>query len=291
MDAWNIPRKFLRISEPIFPRTNIFEREWELCIILDACRLDLMKTVGPEFDFIRPNNINYIWSVESNSLEWMQQTFRDLPNEELEATAYVSGNVWTENAFTDCRPPEILDEVWDYAWNHERGFMPPRPITDRAIDIGRNKSIDRLLVHYMQPHVPLVAGDFEAPERKPEEGNWLKTHPSDADPDEWEQVSRGELDFEQAIQAYRDNLRFVLKDIELLIQNVDAEMTVISADHGNCLGDWGKWGHPAGLPHPAIRKVPWVEVTASDEMTRQPAEYIKSGQGTVEERLEALGYR
>jgi hypothetical protein len=55
------------------------------------------------------------------------------------------------------------------------------------------------------------------------------------------------------------------------------------------MGEGGVYGHPE-VPVEPIRKVPWVKLEATDEHTYTPA--IASGEqtGTVDERLQALGY-
>jgi len=35
---------------------------------------------------------------------------------------------------------------------------------------------------------------------------------------------------------------------------------IVTADHGELLGENGEWGHPIGSEKPALRGVPWLEV-------------------------------
>lgn len=37
---------------------------------------------------------------------------------------------------------------------------------------------------------------------------------------------------------------------------VDDVRVVITADHGEAFGGWGAYGHPMGMMHPAVRRVP-----------------------------------
>jgi len=52
--------------------------------------------------------------------------------------------------------PAVLDEVWTYAWDNELNTIPARPITDRAISTWRQEDVNKMIVHYMQPHVPFI---------------------------------------------------------------------------------------------------------------------------------------
>jgi hypothetical protein len=163
-------------------------------------------------------------------------------------------------------------------------------VTDRAIDAARRHDPDRTIVHYMQPHHPFV-GESDL-------GGQYTPDPFGRDNDGegaartvWDALRRGEVERAAVERAYRENLRYVLDEVAVLVENVDAERAVLTADHGNAIGEWGIYGHPIGFPHPSVRRVPWAETTATDERTRIP-EVERGGEvGDVEERLAALGYR
>lgn len=92
--------------------------------------------------------------------------------------------------------------------------------------------------------------------------------------------------------AYPDNLRYVLDDVSRLLANIDVERVVITSDHGELFGEWGLYSHHVGSLHPALRKVPWVETTASDTNSANPdVELSLEPTEPMEEHLEALGYR
>lgn len=74
--------------------TNIFERDWDAIILLDACRVDALREVEDEYDFLAVEET--ITSVGSTSFEWMNHTFDTEYRNEIERTAYVSGNGYTD---------------------------------------------------------------------------------------------------------------------------------------------------------------------------------------------------
>jgi hypothetical protein len=81
--------------------------------------------------------------------------------------------------------------------------------------------------------------------------------------------------------------------IELLLENLDAGTVVISADHGNAMGQWGQYGHPDGVPIAPLRNVPWVETTATDTGRYDPDSVEDRESTTTDEvhsRLNDLGY-
>jgi hypothetical protein len=54
--------------------TNVFDREWNMLVLLDACRVDTLRMVASEFDSL--NDVGSLWSVGSTSKEWYANTFQ-----------------------------------------------------------------------------------------------------------------------------------------------------------------------------------------------------------------------
>lgn len=267
--GWHVPRG-----------TNVYERDWDLLVVLDACRTDLLREVAPNYEFI--GDVESIESVGSMSEEWLVKTFMPEYADELRDTVHVTANVFSEEVL-DADNFRDLDEVWRYAWDDDSGIVPPRPVTDRAIHHGRTRDPDRLIVHYMQPHHPFIADGVPEFESDPfgREGNATVV----------DALRRGDIGYEEFWAAYRANLELVLADVRLLLSNYDAERAVLTADHGDALGEWGIYDHPAGFLHPIVRNVPWAETEGVDEGTYEPStERGRSGGEDVEQRLRDLGY-
>lgn len=271
--GWHIPRG-----------SNIYEWEWDTLVILDACRVDLLRAVADEYEFI--GDVAAAESVGSMSGEWMRKTFTDTYADQTAATAYVTANVFSADLL-DAGQFHTLDEVWRYGWDEAQGTIPPRPVTDRAIDVARRSDPDRLLVHYMQPHHPFIGedrleGDFDADPF----GRGGGTTVVDA-------LRRGQVSHDAFWRAYRANLQLVLGEVAILLENHDADRVIITADHGDALGEWGIYDHPAGCLHPVVTNVPLVETTATDTGAYEPSiEPPADGDGAdLSARLRALGYR
>jgi hypothetical protein len=257
---------------------SVFDREWDLLVILDACRVDLLEEVVDEYAFL--SSPETFRSRGGNSQEWMAENFTPASADELARTVYVSGNVFTQS-HADPNRFAFLDEVWKYAWDDDRGTVPARPITERAVSVGREYDPDRLLVHYMQPHAPSVPDPL---------GKGMTTDPDEPWESAPELLRRGEIDRERVWQSYLENLRYVLDDVAVLLKNVDAETAVITADHGELLGEYGLYDHPKGLTFDTLREVPWVETTARDEGTLESTLEPGDDSGDRAEKLRALGY-
>jgi membrane-anchored protein YejM (alkaline phosphatase superfamily) len=110
----------------------------------------------------------------------------------------------------------------------------------------------------------------------------------------WEKVDQGKIPMTKAYEAYRENLRYVLDEIQIVLNNVNANV-VITADHGNAFGELGETAH--GQPYlDVVRKVPWVEVVANDSDSYTPELESIPGRNhkhttDTEEKLRALGYK
>lgn len=288
--------------------TNIYDREWDVLIVLDACRVDALREVANEYEFV--SHVDTITSLGSGSHEWMARTFTHEYAREIDDTTYTTPNGFAEVLFIDGEHPPrhpapigsvrenavqagdfgMLDVTWEFSPDDELEITPPRFMTDRAIHIGREYSPERLIVHYYQPHLPHIANAV-TPGRKL----------TDVERNPWESHNTGVSTREEIWSNYLDNLRLVLEEVELLLNNIDAERVAITADHGDLIGEWGLHGHPESFPHPKLRCVPWVETSATDSQTHTPkVEHTESigmddnyetSSEDIEERLSALGYR
>lgn len=293
--------------------TPIYGEEWDILVVLDACRADLMSEVAAEYEFLDGRATN---SVASTSSEWMYKNFdTKLYLESIRETAYITGNPFTDEVFfrhqcpacgagrsrvageqcTDCgndQTPErvadhefpILEEIWRYAWDDALGTIPPEPLTDRAIDVWRDASPSRMIVHYMQPHHPFVGGDIDThldPEGFGEMGRESV----------WDLLRNDEVEGDDVWRDYVSNLQFVLDDVARLLKNVDADRVVITADHGNAMGEWFLYGHYNNVPLSAMKRVPWCVTTAENQECSDPDPIDRAIETEdVEERLSDLGY-
>lgn len=285
--------------------TNVFDEGWDLLIILDTCRVDALREVADEYDFL--TDIGELISVGASSPEWIARTFTEEYADQIAETAYLSCNGNAETVLEKDAPANDpgylthgllkrfdyvdadrlgrLEKLWSYEptgeegpYGHVDGATPPRYLTERAIDVGRNHSYDRMILHYHQPHNPYTAKAME-------EGRDL-----------FEYETHFRLDPEKAWESYLADLRYVLDDVELLLDNIDAERVVITSDHGEAFGEYGIYGHPIGSLHPHVRTVPWAVTTASDEGTHtpetpRPSKSKEASGQDVDETLEALGYK
>lgn len=285
-------RRLRRAAEGVIrkargPGMRIYEDDWDLLVVVDACRHDLLCEVAPDYGFL--DGVGSVRSRESMTRHWMRENFVEDYRAEMATTAYVSGNPISGQELDD-DAFAVLDEPWRYAWDlDELHTLPARPVTDRSVRLGRSdREFDRLLVHYLQPHCPFLSRPDFTRGKRPDN---FTDQPWD---DVWMRLEKGELPFAPVWEAYRANLEYVLDEVELLLANVDADRAVLTSDHGNAAGEWNLYGHPPHHEVACLRDVPWVAVDASDEGTHEPDTWAATEAAdpdlSIEDRLAALGY-
>jgi len=287
--------------------TNIFEKEWDVLILLDTCRRDALAQVASDYEFI--NDVESVISVGSSSNEWIANTFKRDYEDEISNTAYITANGHAEKVLFDRIYPEVhinrprlppnmakldfvepnsfgyLEQVWKYSSQEHVGHTPPGMVTDRSIRLIREGVADHYIIHYSQPHAPYTSMAFEA-------NRELLGYEKDPF-----SALRSGTSKEKIWDAYISDLKMVLNMVEILLQNIDARKVAISADHGEAFGEFGLYGHLPGLLHPQVKQVPWAETTAEDTSCYEPVISLDDiGNSAnvspdMDEHLEALGYK
>lgn len=274
----------------------IWSDDWDVCIVLDSLRYDTCYNVKP----VAPGR-----SVASATPEWIARTFSGEHEAAWSGAGYVTSNPfsgreggtrWTDaDAFPlRNRGLAYLDEVWVDEWGAEGvETVDPGVVTERAMWAWQNREklgIDRLVVHYLQPHLPFRS----MPDLFEGWGGASKFGRMDAqkETDAWQLLGDGEVDRGDFMEAYRDNLRWVLPEVDRWYDAVDGAI-LMTSDHGNAAGERGLYGHPPGIHLEPLVKVPWQKYDGlgkgvdADPEGEPPA---VSGSSELEDKLSALGY-
>jgi hypothetical protein len=267
----------LRTTEFNESGTDIFEEDWDNLVLLDACRYDLFaETV--DLDGRLESRI----SRGATSPEFIRGNFTGA---ELHDTVYVTGNGWYF---------KLRDEIGAELHAErqvEHDGLDPTPITDAALEAAAQYPNKRLLVHYMHPHYPYLGetatGDFD--------GFDLQADGLIGD------IQRREVSIPDEVmrQAYVETLDAVLDEVAKLLDVFEGK-TVVSADHGELLGDRcfplpvKDYAHHGKLYVEELVKVPWFVHESGqrkDVVAEPPERKVDADQEAVDERLRKLGYK
>ena len=204
----------------------IHETDWNVLIILDACRYDSFKDLYKNH---LKGTLKKAMSPGSNTPEWLAHTWTDKYD-----LTYVSGNPYVNtqgvpigrfvarNHFT-----EIID-VWNLGWNEELGTVHPEQMNEATLSTNlKPKSI----IHYVQPHRPYIGrkGRFSRP------GSHFRQDILGL-PMPPQKPTQKAPHFHQTKKAYADTLDLVLIYVAELMPQLEGKV-VVSADHGELLGE------------------------------------------------------
>lgn len=211
--------------------------EWENLIILDACRHDYYEEVtGKEVDSRL--------TIGGCSPHFIEKNFSE---GDWSDVIYISANPFTsENNLEELTGrDDIFHTVWEVYrtdWDDELGVVHPDSVVEKVKTAQQLYPDKRKIIHFMQPHHPFLTEDGDK-KRKGPNSNYVT-------------ANNGLADREQLIEGYKENILVALSRVEQL-ENVLKGRTVVTADHGELLGEDGIYGHYEKF-HKALplRKVP-----------------------------------
>jgi hypothetical protein len=261
--------------------SHIMDEDWDTLVLLDGCRYDMFRE---QVSF--EGTLESRTSLGSTSEEFFERNFQ---GETHQDTVYINTNAYlpkigmyeNETFYTIV---DLLDE-----WDDDLEVVHPKTVVNAARRTHETFPNKRIIVHFMQPHYPFI-GEYGQQIQEGLEGRSV-----------WRPLQKGEidLDLDQVWRAYNENLGVVLSHLEELIKELDGK-TVISADHGNMVGErqgpiptWRLYGHYWGIYSPELVNVPWFvcDYDGRREIQADAPEAVESkSDEVVQDRLEALGY-
>ncbi len=324
-------------------RVNVMQQPWDYLIILDACRYDYFEEVWQNY---LQGDLKKIISIGSSTKEWRNKSFAGYyddviyisANPYINSLTAVKGFLGREHFF------KVYD-LWLDDWDKQKGTVLPETVTKRAIEIIKTHPDKRVLIHYIQPHEPYLGSTVTGPGFEPPtaggylqgvnrgqlksqaiikmmkilsgvlywtgiRGNFLiwklrelmrmpPAGPMDA--------VRRKYGKEVLRKAYKENLEIVLEHIAELVNGLTGRI-VITADHGEMLGEDNCYCHWSRNLNKILVEVPWLiidkgikaaelaERTADEEKDKaQPSAFIdkevsEETKRKIQDKLRALGY-
>jgi len=287
-----------RVARPYFERAHhsddptIPEADWDSLLLLDACRYDLFAETARGL----PGELSRRTAHDSATPRYLAENFA---GGQFHDIVYVTANPYVNTRLPDGTFHHVVP-VWKSGWDDDLQVVPPEAMLEATLEAYAEFEDKRLLVHFTQPHAPFI-GDVQLGERdvSPIRERALGREADSANPTPFEMLARGDVSREEVWRAYRANLECVLPAVQTLLAELEGK-TVITADHGNALGEWAKpfplrvYGHPPGIRIPPLTEVPWhVHVSGErrDVQAEPPVSTETNELPDVEERLEMLGYK
>jgi hypothetical protein len=274
-------------------RIHVMDEDWDNLIVLDACRADLFQDT---VDMSMFDDYETVKSAGSNTTDW---SFRNFTGGEFGDTVYVSGSPNTPKLAGDAF--HHLEEAWEDAFDEDHHAIMPEPIADLARETIEEYPDKRLIVHFLQPHVPFIP----TPELNYYDHYYPPTSDKNRHSDEYNEIEKPHHAFdalamelvskEEVWDGYRRNLEYVMDVVRELVNDLPNK-TVVTSDHGNMFGERAfpvplrLYGHPKNLFHSELINVPWA--TSEGESRREIRDDgVKSkSYASEEERREKLRY-
>lgn len=258
---------------------------WNVLIILDACRGDAYRKVVPSAEEVLV--MSYKGCAATG--HWMTRFNALYPGRLLYVVANPACSKLLEPWTPLPKDPELRGFRHEYCvlplWKTLTGkYCPngkevvhPRSVYE-ALEayLDEHGQPERMVVHMAQPHTPFI-GKFQIKGGRYRQSQiYLAVH-------------RGEVDIADCRRAYEANVdlavEWAYKMLDLLKGTI-----VITADHGELLGERGFFGHSHKPLIPGLVHVPWdLHFRSTFEPADLP-ELPLDEDKTIEARLNALGY-
>jgi hypothetical protein len=231
----------------------IAEKEWDNLIILDAARHDTyQETINTKSD----SRI----TTESHSVGFIKENFS---RGDWSDTVIITANpFYNESRFKKLTGRELnqtfetVFQVWDTDWNEEHGTVMPKELVEKTKTAEKLFPEKKKIIHFMQPHYPFINSELE----QHGYGDAIQSRDNEKI---WEKAEKEKIGHSEAIKDYKKNHK-IMKDHIRDVKEVIKGKTIVTADHGNFLGENGLYGHPGKSKSKTLRKVPWDIIQKTD---------------------------
>jgi len=269
--AW----KWLWQHQPVSRTPDLFDRleavDWDVCILLDACRYDVLSAVAT----------NAVVDRARSPASATPGFLRAAQSEDVfDETVYVSGNPQSGKHSPSQNCEHV--SVYETAWDDDLSTVRPDRLYE---EVREHVTGDRPVVaHTLQPHYPHICQV---------NGRTIPV-PGGVHPrffaDEWYHGEKFQailandlIDIDRARRSYEVSVRYAWERASEFAAELVSEghRVVVTADHGELFGERGLVEHPVGVATDPLVSVPWVVF--------EPEQSVETPE-SVSDRLVALGY-
>lgn len=280
-------------------KQNIMKEDWDYLIILDACRYDYFKSIYNEFLSGNLEKRNSGASATQEWLiKTFRKDYDYFDISYFSANPWINSlgfSLKEMGSSYDWRASNIFNhivDVWNYYWDKEIGTVYPEAMVQAFREYPR---MERSIIHFVQPHLPFIHPESKfkttwTGKKKIEEKNkedkqvpvwkrirnyifydvnrkifnkklkrWKIRKSFNVPPlRRYEEIYRlGQLD--RVPEFYTHSIKKALEAVLEIIDSVEGKV-IITADHGECFGEYNTWGHENENHNPILTTVPWFVV-------------------------------
>lgn len=245
---------------------------WDVLCILDACRADaFLEVVGSG---------EAVYSPASRTDQWFETVQPILREKHV---TYFTAHPLPVLRGTGFEAVNVYDRHWGLFGADDIPGVHAMSVNGVVLtwqEFGRLKF--PIVVHYLQPHFPAIGCPmlrvYDGQPLGPATGKWRDALLAYAGKRP-QMLADTDVTPEQLRAAHTGGIRLGYDAVRQLARALAPRRVVVTADHGELLGESGIVGHLGSLTRdmPELRHVPWLEVPATPE-------------GDVHDKLRALGY-
>ena len=268
---------------------SLMEEQWDIAIVLDACRYDTFKEVYREY---LPLGKLEKRIGASDTFDWLHSAFSGSRTNNI---IYVSahpginskGVAW--GGFNANERFYRVYDAWLSAWDWSIGSSLPDKVARIALKTISKHPQRKTIIHFIQPHFPYRKApcpskyfDLRCAKRNPELGilleRLLRNLISSLDInfsrfriaywkfkkilglnflEDLNEIYWREYSIENLKHFYRDNLEWVLESTVKIVEEFNDRGIVITSDHGEAFGENGEFFHLYKTRNPVVRLVPF----------------------------------
>jgi len=204
---------------------NIFDREFENLVILDACRHDLFEEVEGETDCRI--------TKESHSRGFIRENFSEGDYSDY---VVITANPFFEDEIFKQVTGRKLESVFhtvfktfETKWDEELKTIKPESVIEDTKTAEKLFPDKKKIIWFMQPHYPFINLQVEEETGQHQEFGQKGSNI-------WEEAEKGNYTKDEIWESYKENLEYVLTHTEKLSETLNGD-TLLTSDHGNLVGE------------------------------------------------------
>lgn len=273
----------------------ILQRDWDVLLIIDSCRYDYFKETYTEIFAGNGVKLKKLISPATWTGAWVAEIFY---GEKLDDTIFISAHRWINSKGPSTEQVRVFSErlkygkrirgldatkifdkvidVWSFGYNERIRAIDPDIMTSETIKTIEKNPHSHIITQYYQIHEPYIYYSDDQPARRKKISfenlnNFIGTIVSDEVLCKLREMT-GRIPVnamsyyylkygkEGIKKGYKEDLKLMFQYVKEIVDAFPDKKIVVTADHGERLGERGDFGH-SGQRDKEVIEVPWLEVS------------------------------